>query len=150
MKIQNLNEKLTLFAHLGVLAGLFLLIVEISQSNNLAETQAFVDRLDQMQEANMIFSTSDLLPSIRIKARSEGINTLTDEERSRLLAWENGVLLRMAGHYYQYEQGYLKAATGAVVFADAVENVHYWEELGIDFGSDSFRVSIRQAALEHD
>lgn len=146
MNLDKVNQWLTLVANLGVLVGLFLLVIELNQATHLAETDAYVNRLNQIQEAAVNFSTSESLARIQVKARTEGVNSLDPVELRRLFYWENSVLNRMSSQYYQYERGYLDEFTAQNVFNNAVEFVPYWEELGIRFNNNRFAIAIKEAA----
>ena len=142
----KLNDRLSLLANLGVVVGLAILIVEISQANKLAETEAFVLRLDQMQQARLAFGESEYLPQLDLKYRSEGVQSLSDLEKQRLTRWEESVMLRMQGHYYQAQQGYLDRETGDRVLKAAVRMMKKWGELEIEIENEAFRRSIAEAA----
>jgi hypothetical protein len=141
-----LNDRLTLSANIGVVVGLAILIIEISQANRLAETEAFVHRLDQMQQANLVFGESEYLPQIELKYRSEGVQSLSELERLRLQRWHTSVMLRMQGHHYQYSQGYLDQETGARVLKAAVQSLEEWNELGVVIENHDFRRLVEEAA----
>ena len=148
MNSSTLNDRLTLMANLGVVIGLAILIIEISQANKLAETEAFVLRLDQMQQANLVFGESEYLPQIELKYRSEGVQSLSELERLRLHRWETSVMLRMQGHYYQYQQGYLDQETGDRVLIAAVSQLKRWDELGVVIENKNFRRLVEEAAAD--
>ena len=97
MKLKTLNGWLSLIANLGVVAGLGMLIFEMNQATRLAETEAYVARVDQIQEAYLEYALSDQIPVISVKARAEGVNSLSSVERSRLRALEMARMLRMQG-----------------------------------------------------
>ncbi len=67
MNTEKLNVRLSLVANLGVVVGLALLIYEVHQATKLAETEAFVHRLSEIQQAYVEFATSDYLPAVRVK-----------------------------------------------------------------------------------
>ena len=142
----KLNERLSLLANLGVVVGLAVLIVEISQANKLAETEAFVLRLDQMQQARLAFGESEYLPQIALKYRSEGVQSLSELEKDRLTRWEESVMLRMQGHHYQAQQGYLDQETGDRILNAAVSSMKKWGELGVEIENEAFRRLIEEAA----
>lgn len=83
MATVSLNDRMTLIANLGVVVGLVILIIEISQANKLAENQAYTLRLDQMQQAQVTFAESDDLPQIELTVLNDGLHSLSDLERSR-------------------------------------------------------------------
>jgi len=140
-----------LVANCGVVLGLVLLAYEIHQSNKLAATQAYVLRLDQMQETASDYAQSDYLGEIYLKVGTEDmfhvhagdkLDNLTDLERSRLSAWERGVMIRMSGHYYQYLQGYLDQETGERVLRDAKSRLERWNTLGIEIEGKELKAAV--------
>ena len=146
MHSEKLNSWLTLLANIGVVIGLALLIFELRQSQNLAETEAAVRRLDQMQLARVEIATSENLASIRVKASSEGVESLTSVEFYKLQQWESSVRLRMQSHYTQYTRGYLEHDTANTILRDAVTSLPYWEALGYELGNSDFEQAIKKAA----
>ena len=146
MDSDKLNSWLTLTANIGVVIGLALLIYELRESQNLAETETAVRRLNQMQEAQVEMAVSASLPAIRVKARTEGVHSLTDVELYRLQRWERAVRLRMRSNYIEFVRGYLDEATAKVIVRDAVEWLPYWEQLGYELGDNEFEQAIRTAS----
>ncbi|VUX56330.1 protein of unknown function [uncultured Woeseiaceae bacterium] len=147
MKSKKINNWLTLIANFGVVIGLALLIYELRQSQNLAEMDAAVRRLDQMQIAQLEFATSEFLVPARIKALSEGVDSLSAVELQRLRSWENTVRLRMLSQYIQYLRGYLDQETADRMINTAVAMLPFWEELGYELDDRTeFERAIRRAA----
>jgi len=140
------NKWLTLLANFGVVLGLALLIYELRQSQNLAETQAAVRRLDQMQIAQVEFATSEFIAPIKDRAQTEGVDSLTSIERRRLVAWERSVILRMRSQYTEYIRGFLDEETANTIIAAATRSLPYWEELGLEDQNTVFFLTVRKAA----
>lgn len=135
-----------MIANVGVVVGLALLIFELRESQNLAETEAAVRRLDQIQIAQLEVATSEFLVPIRVKVRSEGVESLTEIELERLRLWENTVRLRMQSQYVEYVRGYLDPDTADRMIQTAVGMLPYWEELGFELGDDEFAQALKKAA----
>lgn len=138
----KVNRWLTLIANIGVVIGLALLIVELRQAQNLAETEAAVRRLDQMQAAQLEFATSDYLVPIKEKAKAEGVQSLSQVELRRLQTWENTIRLRMYSRYIEYQRGYLDSATVEGMLSTAAEMLPFWEELGYELGNNEFEQAL--------
>jgi len=148
----------TLVANFGVVFGLILLAYEVIQANKLAETEAYVDRLDQMQETAATIAESQYLPKIYEKLSgasgmylddgADNLDALTDIERSRLHAWERGVMLRMSGHFHQYLQGYIDEQTGQKVIRDARSRHDRWKTLGIEVEGQAFREMLERPVVK--
>jgi hypothetical protein len=146
MKSDKLNRWLTLGANFGVVIGLLLLVLEYRESQNMAETEAAVRRLNQIQEAFVEMAVSETLPVIKVKAMTEGVQSLTDVELYRLQTWEASVRRRMWSQYIEYSRGYLDEATAETMLRAAAELLPYWEELGYELGDNQFEQAIRIAA----
>jgi hypothetical protein len=142
----KIGDWLTLVANFGVVIGLFLLVLEFRESQNLAETEASVRRLNQIQEAFVEMAVSETLPAIRVKARTEGVPSLTNVELYRLQTWEESVRRRMRSQYIEFLGGYLDEATAEEIVSSAAELLPYWEELGYQLGDNRFEQAISVAA----
>ena len=145
------TDWLTLLTNLGVVLGLVLLAYEIREANKLSTTQAYVERMDQMQQASTDFSESEFLPDIYVKIGAlvwtsndvaGDIELLTVSERARLSSWERGVMLRMSGHYFQYKQGYIEEQTAEQVLNDARARMPLWNALGIRIEGQDLRDAV--------
>ena len=146
MKSEKLNSWLALLANFGVVIGLALLFYELRETQSLAETEASVRRLNQMQEAQTAFALSDTVAALQVKAESKGVDSLSPVELRRLQYWEQSVRLRMRSQYIQYVRGYLDAETANGIVQAAVGSLPYWEELGFELGDSEFDQAIRQSA----
>ena len=146
MDSDRLNRWLTLGANIGVVIGLAILIYEIRVSQHLAETQALVRRGDQIQVAQVQMAMSESLAAIRVKARSEGVQSLTDVELYRLQMWERAVRNRMGSQYVEYLRGYTGEESGEAIIEAAVLMLPYWEKLGYELGGGPFSEAIKTAA----
>jgi hypothetical protein len=99
-----------------------------------------------MQEASVTMTESVYLPEIQLKAQSEGVQSLSPSERYRLQNWETSVSLRIQGHYYQYQQGYLNKETGDEILGAAARNLELWNQLGVVIVDQEFRRLVEAAA----
>ena len=143
MNSEKLNTWLTLIANIGVVIGLALLVYELRESQNLAETDAAVRRLNQMQEAWVEMAVTESLPAIRVKARTDGVHTLNQVELYRLQTWEFSVRLRMESQYIEFLRGYLDDDTANGIVRSAADFLPIWEELGFELGTSEFHEAIR-------
>ncbi len=146
MDSAKVNSWLALLANLGVVVGLALLIYEVRESQKLAETEATVGRLNQMQVARLEFAMNEFLVPIKVKALTEGVQSLSPVELLRLQEWEKSVRLRMLSQYVQYTQGYIDQSIADGVVNAAAEDLPYWEELGFELGNDEFNQAIKNVA----
>ena len=142
MNSDRLNSWLALVANAGVVVGLLLLTYELREAQHFAETQAAVQRFDQMQLAQTEMAMSESLGRIRVKAKSDGVHSLTPEESYRLQRWEQSVVLRMRSQYVQYVRGYLDEATAEGFVRAAAAQLPYWEDLGVNLGNGEFSQAV--------
>ena len=145
MDSEKLNRWLALLANFGVVVGLGLLVFELREAQNFAETEAAVRRLNQMQEAQTAFALSESLAELKFRARTEGAASLSESELYRLQYWENSIRLRMRGQYIQYVRGYLDVDTANAIVTAAITNLPYWQELGYELGDNEFEQAIKRA-----
>ena len=145
MDSEKLNRWLALLANFGVVVGLALLVFELREAQNFAETEATVRRLNQMQEAQSAIALSESLAGLQFRARSEGAASLSASELHRLQYWENSIRLRMRSQYIQYVRGYLDVDTANTIVTAAITNLPYWQELGYELGDNEFEQAIKKA-----
>ena len=146
MNSKKIRDWLALVANFGAVIGLFLLVHEFRESQNMAKTDASVRRLNQIQEAFVEMAVSETLPEIRVKATTQGVQSLNDVELYRLQTWEESVRRRMRSQYIEFLGGYLDEGTAEQIIRSAVEQLSYWEELGYQLGDNGFDQAIRVEA----
>jgi len=123
---------LQLLGMLGVLGGLVALVIELNQSQKLSQANAYQIRISEIQEAQRELALSEDLAEILQKFNSEGVESLTAGEKSRVVAWHSATQWRMQGQFYQYEQGFLEEAALQRTLDDLANGIYErWEELGL-------------------
>jgi len=133
MDSDQLNKWLSLLANLGVVVGLAVLIIEIDQTNKLAEAEAVQRRSDQINEALKGYALSEYLPDIVVKYQEGGISALTAVEKSRYRSWEMARRARMSSQYRQYLMGYLDRETMQRTIQDAaISYADTWDDLSLE------------------
>ena len=132
MTLDKLNQWLTLMANIGVVVGIFAVIVQLNHASKLAEVSAFQARMTEIQEAQVQVALSEDLAELFVKYDSSGVESLTPAELKRVQAWEGGVLRRMQGQYFQYHKGFLDRLSIDMML-DGIANDAYerWDELGL-------------------
>ena len=121
-----------LLGMLGVLGGLVALVIELNQSQKLSQANAYQIRISEIQEAQRELALSEDLAEILQKFNSEGVESLTAGEKSRVVAWHAAIQWRMQGQFYQYEQGFLEEAALQRTLDDLANSIYErWEELGL-------------------
>ena len=105
MNANNVNKWLTLSANIGVVIGLVLLIVEISQNTEMMRAQINQSRTDTaMSEQQAIFN-SDYIPALLAK-RDRG-EPYSDEEMIRYTTIFRSGNRNQDNNLWQYDQGFL-------------------------------------------
>jgi len=156
MRKIDFGQTVSALANLGVIAGIVFLALELRQNNELLEmesrlarTEAYVNRTGLTAEEYRQLALSTELADLLTRARNEGVNALSESERLRVTGWELARMYRVAGQYYQYEQGYLsEEAINDVMRLAAVPNLQLWRELGIEVDNDSFRAALEEMAAQ--
>ncbi len=146
MDVDKVNRWLMLIANFGVVIGLAVVIMELNHSTKLAETEAYIARTRTVGEDFSNLALSSDLAGILVRQRTEGLDSLSDEERLRLFGWELARMYRVAGQYHHFEQGYLeKEVIDNVLRLGAVPHVQLWRDLGITIEPPSFKAAIEEA-----
>ena len=133
MKVKvSFDTWLQLLGMLGVMGGLVALVIELNQSQKLSQANAYQIRISEIQEAQRELALSEDLAEILQKFNSEGVESLTAGEKSRVVAWHSATQWRMQGQFYQYEQGFLEEAALQRTLDDLANGIYErWEELGL-------------------
>ena len=130
MKKVSLDVWIQLIGMLGVLGGLVALVIELNQSQRLSQANAYQARNSEIQEAQRELALSEDFAEILQKFDSQGVDSLTLGERSRVVAWHSAMQWRMQGQFYQYQQGFLEEAALEQTLNDLANGIYQsWEEL---------------------
>ena len=132
MKKVSLDVWIQLIGMLGVLGGLMALVIELNQSQRLSQASAYQARNSEIQEAQRELALSEDFAEILQKFDSQGVDSLTLGERSRVVAWHSAMQWRMQGQFYQYQQGVLEEAALEQTLNDLASGIYQkWEELDL-------------------
>ena len=145
MNFEKLNIWLSLFANIGVLAGILFLAIEISESNRQAQSSAYQSRVDEIDRSLREYAASETLPNIYVKVRNSGIESLTEEERERAFSWERARISRMQGQYYQYHEGYLDQESYDTMLEVGFLSLQMWKDLGMTIRYEDLLLAIEEA-----
>ena len=133
MKKVSLDVWIQLTGMLGVLGGLVALVIELNQSQRLSQASAYQARNSEIQEAQRELALSEDFAEILQKFNSQGVDSLTLGERSRVVAWHSAMQWRMQGQFYQYQQGFLEEAALEQTLNDLASGIYQkWEELDLN------------------
>ena len=118
-----------------------MLVLELNHATRLAETEAYVARTKAIGDHFTQLALSPDLAEIQQRMRQEGLESLTAAERSRVFGWELARMYRVAGQYYQYQQGFLDRETiEAAMALGAVPSAQLWRDLGIVIDNEEFKI----------
>ena len=132
MKKVSLDVWIQLIGMLGVFGGLVALVIELNQSQRLSQASAYQARNSEIQEAQRELALSEDFAEILQKFDSQGVDSLTLGERSRVVAWHSAMQWRMQGQFYQYQQGFLEEAALEQTLNDLASGIYQkWEELDL-------------------
>ena len=128
MKLDGLNQWLTLVANFGVLAGLILLIIEIHQNTEMVRAQINQSRADTAMSEQQATYNSDHIPAMLAKV--ERGEQLSDEEMIRYVTYFRAFNRNQDNNLWQYNQGFLGENIPRSI-RNGVRNVIGGHELGI-------------------
>ena len=150
MDSDKLNRWLTLVANVGVLVGLFLLIIEIDQNSDLVRAQIHQARSDQHIAYRMEVADSDHMLSARLKLEEAGgfndlnsIDQLSPLQARRIQEFLTARHQDYDNLYYQYQQGYLDEEFYVFRVVSSIRHfAPWWKKLDI-FESSGRRPSFQ-------
>ena len=95
--------------------------------------------IDNIEDKTFIQSSEEndssleyIIEKILQKFDSQGVDSLTLGERSRVVAWHSAMQWRMQGQFYQYQQGFLEEAALEQTLNDLASGIYQkWEELDL-------------------
>jgi hypothetical protein len=148
MKKIDLGQLVIVLANLGVVVGLVLVAIEISQANRQAAATAYQARTSEVEQARKDFALSEQLPRIYVELNENGLESLSPEDRSRLTSWEAARMLRMQGQHRQFLLGFLDPAIHQDAITAAAERGEFWRRLGIYIPDPSFRAAVQAASQD--
>lgn len=118
MNFDQINRWLTLTANLGVIAGIFLLYLEIQQNNAHLDAQSRASRHEaRSNDVNRIFFDDDILYEATTKSANG--NELSDRERFVFGRWIHQTFLNWEFTYQEYQRG---------LASESELNVNAWKQ----------------------
>jgi hypothetical protein len=111
MSSGKVNQWLTLGANVGVLIGIILILIELDQNADLMRAQMTQARADNLLARYDNLVHSDHWPKISAKRRAassllEWLDSLSPEERERVLFTYFREVNDIRNQFYQYQEGY--------------------------------------------
>ena len=130
MRLSEINEYVQTGAALVAIVGIFLLGYEVQQANRIAGVSANQLRISDVQDIHRELATSKDLAEIIVKFDSDGIDSLSQVELFRAIAWHMLILRGMEGQYYQ--EGFLDREVVDRTLEDISQGIYdKWEQLGL-------------------
>jgi len=105
MNFDKLNRWLTLFANLGVLVGIFFLLMELNQSNRIAARDARAELTSQQHAVEMTFLENSEVASVMSKLAVG--DDLTREEEFRAQSYAMIIINEAAALNLTCENGFI-------------------------------------------
>ena len=138
MGSDKINRWVSLGANIGVLVGLIFLIVELKQANDLALASAYRNRGDEIQLSLQELALSSDLAAIQVKAKTQGLDALSDVEIERYRSWIWAGVFRMQNQFNDYELGFLDNESYQGMLAEAARRYPMWIELDLPLKNQGF------------
>ena len=138
MNLDNLNKSLTLFANVGVLAGIIFLAIEINQNTSVLRSEAYQNRADDLYQMYSMITESDTLNSGLSKMEwgrnfctpdPDLIANLSEEERTAIIAYLRANWFRFDNANFQYLEGTLDAEYFERGMLPAIANYVAWWDI---------------------
>jgi len=144
----KLNRWVSLGANIGVFIGLIFLVVELKQTNDLAEASAYRARGDEIQAALHSIALSPDFAAILVKVDAEGVDALSAVEARQYWQYLRAGVFRMQNQYNDYRLGYLDEYSYQGMLAEAVRRYPLWIKLDIPLNDPEFKQAVEAAVQE--
>jgi len=129
MKTEKIERWISLGANIGVLAGIIFLAVEIQQNTETTRAQMTQSRAEVAINLAAETFNSEYIPAII--AKDDLLETLTDEDRFRLMTWVRASLRNQDNNFQQYQQGLLGEHMPQAI-QGAIRNIILGNSVGLD------------------
>jgi len=157
MTLSDLGSIGEFISSIGVIITLIYLAIQMRQnteamheSQRLARVDAMTTRSDSIERSATQAAINPEILEIRLRARSEGVEALSELEVARLLHWESARAMRLESQFFQWENGLLDDDYYDQ-FRRAIGNsAPLWEALGLDYGRPTFRAAVDRILSERD
>lgn len=121
MSFERLNQRLTLVANFGVIAGIIFLAVEINQNTEVTRSSTEMDIAYMSVDFFMRIAESPELARVNLMGR-ENPESLSAVEKEQYQAQIAATFLLMEGAYKQYQLGFLPPK-GWAPYEDLIQNI---------------------------
>ena len=156
MTINELGSLGEFIGSIGIVVTLIYLAIEIRQnrhsmdeSRKMALADALLRRNDLLERSVMQSALSESMVEIVLRARNEGLQSLSKVDVGRLRLYETARAIRMEAQYYQWKYGLLDDGSLELAVNILRNGVwKLWQELGAAHGTREFREAMRKALDE--
>ena len=136
VKIERINNWLTLLGNLGIIISIIFLAYQISEANRVSNAQAYQSRAQMGAEIFWTLADSDHIGPIMDKVyddtgpKIDAVDRLEPAEQFRLLMFERAAITLYENNLYQCQQGFLEPEFCEAVRLIVVQRTPYWSHLG--------------------
>ena len=132
MKKIDLGQILTLLANVGVIAGIALLVIELSQTNSAIRGATYQAHANAVEEWDKFLAQSEVLTDTIIRYQDSDFSTLSREDQFRLFELALASYVRIQNLHRQYELGLVDDVFYDHMFQAELEiNVPRWKDVGL-------------------
>ena len=135
MKIERINNWLTLLGNAGIIISIIFLAFQISEANRVSSAQAYQSRAQMGAEITWTMSDSDHIGPIMQKVYGgsfpdiDAVDKLNPDEQFRLLMFERAAITLYENNLYQCKQGFLESEFCDAVRTVVVRRIPYWNRV---------------------
>ncbi len=154
VKIERINNWLTLLGNAGIIISIIFLAYQISEANRVSSAQAYQSRTQMGAEIFWTLADSDHIGLIMEKVYDEAgpnidaVDKLEPAEQFRLRLLERAAITLFENNLYQCEQGFLEPEFCNSVRLVVVQRTPYWKRV---LGGEipAAYVHVRRAGMEN-
>jgi hypothetical protein len=134
VKIEKINDLLTLLGNAGIIISIIFLAHQISEANRVSSAQAYQTRAQMGAEITWTLADSENIGPIMQKVygtdrpNPDVVDELTPMEQWRLLLLERAALTLYENNLYQCDQGFLEPEFCSAVELIVVARTPYWSK----------------------
>ena len=135
MKIERINNWLTLLGNAGIIISIIFLAYQIREANRVSSAVAYQTRAQMGAEITWMLADSDHIGPIMQKVYGgagpniDAIDKLEPEERFRLRMLERAAVTLFENNLYQCEQGFLESEFCEAVRLTVRQRTPYWNKI---------------------
>jgi hypothetical protein len=132
MKKIDLGQSLSLLANFGVIVGIALLVIELSQTNAAIRGATYQAHAEAVEEWDKFLAQSEILTETIIRYQDSDFSALSSADQFRLFQLSLASFNRIQNLYRQYELGLVdQIFYDHMLQAELEINVPRWEDAGL-------------------